>query len=75
MRILHEFRCQSCDTIEEHLVTRDTRQARCNSCGEVSARIISGGKPVLDAISGDFPGSTLKWARHHERMAKAGADA
>lgn len=75
MKILFEFRCQSCNTKEEHLTTRDTTQVRCKKCDSVSNRVISGGRPLLDPISGDFPGSTIKWARHHERMAKAGADA
>lgn len=68
-----DFRCQTCNKIEEHWVHSSTRQVRCK-CGEVATRVISGTMPVLDPISGDFPGATMKWARHHEQAAKQSSE-
>lgn len=72
--ILNDFRCQSCNALEEYLTNSGVTQTRCKKCGGNASRVISGGRPLLDPISGDFPGATIKWARHHERMAKAGND-
>ena len=64
-----DFRCRECDELEEHWVASDTKTVRCK-CGGEAVRVISGGNVTLDPISGDFPGATLKWARHHENAAK-----
>lgn len=66
--MIFDFRCDKCGTKEEHWVTSDTRTVRCK-CGAEAARCL-GGKTYLDPISGDFPGATLKWARHHEQAAQ-----
>lgn len=68
--MLFDFRCRECDKLEEHWVKSDVAEVRC-SCGGTQDRVISGTMPVLDPLSGDFPGSTMKWARHHEKKAKA----
>jgi hypothetical protein len=67
--MLYDFRCPK-GHVEEHWVKSNTKTVRCKSCGEDSDRIISGGNFVLDPLSGDFPGATLKWAKHHEATAK-----
>lgn len=67
--MLYDFKCPK-GHLEEHWVTSDTREVRCNKCGDVANRMITGGYAVLDPLSGDFPGATLKWARHHEQAAK-----
>lgn len=72
---MYDYRCQSCNELEEHLTKPEDTQQRCNKCGGNSVRVISGTRPVLDPVSGDFPGATLAWARHHEKMAKAGSRA
>jgi hypothetical protein len=71
--MLFDFRCRSCGELEEHWVGSDARNERCSKCGSVSDRVVSGTMPVLDPISGHFPGSTMKWARHHEKAAKKGS--
>jgi hypothetical protein len=69
--MLFDFRCRSCGELEEHSVKSDTRKVRC-SCGGEADRVITGTMASLDPLSGDFPGATLKWARHHEQAAKSG---
>jgi len=71
--MIFDFRCKN-QHVTEHWVTSDTRHVRCDECGEQADRMITGGCVVLDALSGDFPGATLKWARHHEQMAKKSSD-
>jgi putative FmdB family regulatory protein len=68
--MLFDFRCGQCKALEEHWVTSSTTQVRCKKCGGAANRVISGTMTSLDPISGDFPGATLKWARHHEQAAK-----
>lgn len=67
--MLFDFRCKECEKLEEHWVSSDVRTVRCK-CGGEQERVLSGTMPYLDPISGDFPGATMKWARHHEQMAK-----
>jgi len=71
--MLIDFRCKTCSTKEEHWVSSDTTTVRCK-CGGEATRVISGGNFNLDPISGHFPGATLKWAKHHEKMAKQSSD-
>jgi len=71
--MLFDFRCRECGEKEEHWVTSSTTQVRCK-CGGEANRVISGVQSILDPISGDFPGATLTWARHHEKMAKQSSD-
>lgn len=66
--MLFDFRCKSCNKVEEHWVSSDIHTVECQ-CGEVATRCV-GGTVILDPISGDFPGATMKWARHHEKAAK-----
>lgn len=68
--MIFDFRCGTCDHVEEKWVKSDVYTQQCSECGSVSNRLVSGGHAVLDPISGDFPGATMKWARHHEQMAK-----
>jgi len=68
MRRLFDFKCPN-DHTTEHYVSAETEVADCPECGEEAKRIISGVNFKLDAVSGDFPGTTLKWAREHEKAA------
>lgn len=67
--MIFDFRCSKCNELEERWVSSDTRQVRCK-CGGTANRTVSGANTHLDPLSGDFPGATLKWAKHHEKMAK-----
>jgi hypothetical protein len=65
MRKLFDFKCSN-GHCTEHLVEDSVTSIRC-ACGVESTRMISPVKTVLDHISGDFPGATMKWARHREQ--------
>ena len=66
--MLFDFRCLNGHKTE-HWVKSDVRTVRCK-CGADASRLSTGGHARLDPLSGDFPGATLKWAKHHEKMAK-----
>ena len=70
--MLFDFRCRKCGEKEEHWVSSSVYTVRCK-CGAEADRC-AGGTAVLDPISGDFPGATLKWARHHEQAAKQSSE-
>ena len=67
---IYDFRCDNNHTTEQY-VSGNPEVALCTECGEEAKRIISGGNFSLDAVSGDYPGATMKWAREHEKAAKA----
>lgn len=69
--MLFDFRCNECEKTEEHWTKSDVREMRC-SCGGTQVRLIGGKMAILDPLSGDYPGATMKWARHHEKAAKQG---
>lgn len=70
--MLFDFKCRTCGTKEEHWVNSSVRTVRCK-CGAEADRM-AGGKTYLEPFSGDFPGATLRWARHHEQAAKRSSD-
>lgn len=65
----NDFRCTSCNLIEEHWVdSNDPPYVSCTSCGETAQRIIS---PISTKFEGvGWPDADDKWARDHERAAK-----
>jgi len=70
--MLFDFKCSN-EHVEEHWVSSDIRKVRC-SCGKEATRMVSGVRTILDPLSGDFPGATLSWARHHEKAARQSSD-
>lgn len=67
--MLFDFKCKKCEKKEEHWVGSDVREVRC-SCGGTATRMTGGAMAILDPLSGDYPGATMKWARHHEKAAR-----
>jgi len=70
--MLFDFKCP-CGQKIEHWVKSDIRQVPC-ACGKEATRVTNGGMPVLEGISGDFPGAAIKWAKHHEQAARRQSD-
>ncbi len=62
MRKIFDVRCTSCLHVQEEFGYFDDA-FRCGECGGVSERIISPVRCELEGVSGDFPGSAIKWAR------------
>jgi len=58
---LYDFQCPN-DHITESLVDSDHTTAKCKVCSKDAIRLISAPNISLDALSGDFPGATAKWA-------------
>lgn len=72
MRRMFEFRCTACNTVTEKYIDDSEYTAPCGKCEEPAKRIVSAVKCYLDPISGDFPGATLSWAKHHEEGRRKG---
>jgi len=68
-RRMFDFRCEDSHTTERYIDT-STLSVKCEECGEKAVRIISPVACKLDAISGDFPGESIKWARKHENTSQ-----
>lgn len=64
-RRMFDFRCEDSHTTERYIDT-SIMSVECEVCGERAERTISPVACKLDAISGDFPGESIKWARKHE---------
>ena len=71
MRRIYDVRCTSCDEITE-VFGRAEDEFRCGACSGPVNIIVSPGHFVLEGVSGDYPGATIKWERDHERRAKKG---
>ncbi len=69
-RRIYDFKCPD-GHITEKFVETSVKQIVCPVCRQQSTRLVSFARPVLDVISGDFPGATLKWARGRQEKIKA----
>ena len=67
-RRLFDFKCED-NHYTELFIEETEKSAICKECGKEAKRVISPVSCVLDAISGDYPGATMKWARDHEKAA------
>ena len=68
-RRLFDFKCPD-GHITEHFIDSEEKETKCTECDSKAKRIISPVTSVLDAVSGDFPGATMKWARDHSKAAR-----
>lgn len=69
MRRMYDFRCTDNHTFEA-LVSDDVTELPCRTCSLTAPRIISPVRTMLDPISGDFPGATMKWAKNRQEQIK-----
>ena len=67
MRLLFDFQCSD-NHVTEAYVSSDVTEHPCGSCANTAQRIISPVRSKLDAISGDFPGATMKWAKNRQKQ-------
>ena len=65
-RRIYEFSCGR--HITDMYSAENVLQISCHVCGQPSDRIISAPMIKLDAVSGDFPGATLKWENRHRKV-------
>ena len=64
----YDFKCITCNHIEEQWVDSIDLFATCPECGDTSQRIISSVSSQFKGFG--WPDADDKWARDHERAAK-----
>jgi len=69
LAIIIDFRCKNGHTTEKFIDSKTT-EIECPECSLMASRIISPVRSLLDPISGDFAGATMKWARDREKKIK-----
>lgn len=69
MRLLRDFRCESCDTVVEKYIDSEAKVVQCE-CGKDAHRMVSAPRSALEGISGDFPGAHMRWATIREQNAR-----
>ncbi len=68
-RMIIDFRCDNGHTTEK-FISSEVTEIECPECSLMARKIISPVRSLLDPISGDFAGATMKWARDRERKMK-----
>ena len=63
----YDFKCITCDHIEEQGVDSSDLFTTCPECGDTAQRIISSVSSHFKGIG--WPDADDKWARDHERAA------
>lgn len=64
-RRIFEFQCPD-GHISESLIDDSEVTAECKVCDKQAKRIVSAVACSLDALSGHFPGETMKWAKNRQ---------
>lgn len=70
MKILNDYRCTHCGTVQELWLDNDTEHTECHVCEGVAAKIITGTNFTLEGCTGDFPGAHMKWAKKRDQKIK-----
>tara|TARA_R100001530_G_scaffold122582_1_gene90248 strand:- start:657 stop:890 length:234 start_codon:yes stop_codon:yes gene_type:complete len=70
MRKIYDFRCPEGHVFEKY-IDDDIKNVPCEICKQESTRVVSCRGILLDPISGDFPSTTMKWARDRQVKIKA----
>ena len=68
-RRIYDFQCPDGHKAEA-FVDSEVRSLPCFQCGLFAERIVSPVRSMLDPISGDFPGATMKWAKNRQETIK-----
>ena len=69
MKLLRDYLCESCGTVQERFIDCETVAVDC-ACGEIAKRVIGMPKVMLDGTDASFPGAYDKWARIREDNAR-----
>jgi hypothetical protein len=65
-RRIFDFKCSD-DHVNESFIDESITEVPCKTCGNVAFRIVSPVTTMFDAVSGDFPTATMKWAKNRQR--------
>ena len=72
MKLLRDFCCETCGTVQERFNDGETLAVNC-ACGAIANRIIGMPRVALDGTDPSFPGAYDKWARVREDRARQNA--
>ena len=72
MKLLRDFCCETCGTVQERFIDGETLAVNC-ACGAIAKRIIGMPKVMLDGTDASFPGAYDRWARIREDRARQNA--
>ena len=72
--LIFDFRCATCDTVEEAFVTPATTEIQCNKCGKSAKKILSPVTSKIDGTDPSFPGAYMKWGRMRNKRNKKRRD-
>jgi|TARA_R110000824_G_scaffold159471_1_gene333859 hypothetical protein len=70
MKRIYEFRCPEGHRSEK-FIDETIYQISCKICKQESTRVVSCRGISLDPISGDYPSTTMKWAKMRQEKIKA----
>jgi hypothetical protein len=68
-RRIYEFHCSDGHVTEEY-IDEFIGKTECSLCNKTATKVVSAVQCFLDPISGDFPGSTMRWAKNREYQIK-----
>ena len=69
MKLLRDFCCEKCGTVQERFIDGETVAVDC-ACGAIANRVIGMPRVALDGTDPGFPGAYEKWARIREDNAR-----
>ena len=67
MKVLNDFECANCGTIEEHFLENDTQQCTCRSCGGVARKVRSVPNFSLPGTDPGYPTAYDQWNKKREQ--------
>ena len=70
MKVLFDYKCNKCGSVQERFVSPDVKFMICKKCEGTSEKQLAAPRSKLEGITGAFPGAYHKWADDHEKRAK-----
>lgn len=67
MRVLNDFRCDSCGYTVEKLLDNTIRTIDCQDCDGIAKRVQAVPNFQLEGVSGDYPTASDKWIKNREQ--------
>lgn len=69
MRIMLDFKCETCSNVDERYIDSKLEYSECSKCGCKAKRMISTPTITLEGYSGSFPGAAAAWDKKHKQRA------
>jgi hypothetical protein len=68
-RRIYEFRCSAGHVTEEY-IDEFIGKTECSMCDKIATKMVSAVQSSLNPLSGDFPRSTMQWAKNRDYQIK-----